>query len=170
MSAKHQVDTLTRSERAFIRGRVPLKIGLLTDMLFITACRISELLGVRLSECVAQGEHIRLFIRGKGKRQRFVYVKRTLFDSVMTEWQSFNCEFLFQGQGSGHISRSYVWRVINRAMKRGGCHIYRHTRCTEWLKAGEPVQAVSVQLGHSSVAVTLSVYSHLTMSVERMAS
>lgn len=43
-----------------------------------------------------------------------------------------------------------------------GFHNLRHTRATNWLAKGVPIHAVSTLLGHSSVATTEKVYSHVT--------
>ena len=45
----------------------------------------------------------------------------------------------------------------------------RHSAATRWLRDGVPVEVVSTLLGHSSVAVTSSVYGHLTAEDARAA-
>ena len=45
----------------------------------------------------------------------------------------------------------------------------RHSAATRWLRDGVPVEVVSTLLGHSSVAVTSSVYGHLTAEDARVA-
>ena len=48
-------------------------------------------------------------------------------------------------------------------------HWFRHSAATRWLRDGVPVEVVSTLLGHSSVAVTSSVYGHLTAEDARAA-
>lgn len=43
-----------------------------------------------------------------------------------------------------------------------GFHCFRHTKATELLARGVPIQAVSALLGHSSVATTDRIYNHAT--------
>jgi integrase len=43
-----------------------------------------------------------------------------------------------------------------------GFHCFRHTKATELLAAGVPLQAVSALLGHSNVATTDRLYNHAT--------
>lgn len=43
-----------------------------------------------------------------------------------------------------------------------GFHCFRHTRATEMLSRGVPIQAVSALLGHSSVQTTDRIYNHAT--------
>ena len=44
-----------------------------------------------------------------------------------------------------------------------------HRAATRWLRDGVPIEVVSTLLGHSSVAVTSSVYGHLTAEDARAA-
>ena len=44
-----------------------------------------------------------------------------------------------------------------------------HSAATRWLRDGVPIEVVSALLGHSSVAVTSSVYGHLTAEDARAA-
>jgi integrase/recombinase XerD len=46
-------------------------------------------------------------------------------------------------------------------------HWYRHS--ARWLRDGVPIEVVSALLGHSSVALTSSVYGHLTAEDARAA-
>lgn len=48
-------------------------------------------------------------------------------------------------------------------------HWFRHSAATRWLRDGVPIEVVSTLLGHSSVAVTSSVYGHLTAEDARAA-
>ncbi len=48
-------------------------------------------------------------------------------------------------------------------------HWFRHSAATRWLRDGVPVEVVSTLLGHSSVAITSSVYGHLTAEDARAA-
>jgi integrase/recombinase XerD len=45
----------------------------------------------------------------------------------------------------------------------------RHSAATRWLRDRVPIEVVSALLGHSSVAVTSSVYGHLTAKDARAA-
>ncbi|MEM1335528.1 MAG: tyrosine-type recombinase/integrase [Actinomycetota bacterium] len=48
-------------------------------------------------------------------------------------------------------------------------HDLRHTNATLSLKAGVPPKVVSERLGHSSIAITLDLYSHVTPGISREA-
>ena len=81
-----------------------------------------------------------------------------------------------------HRGRPLGWRVVDRdfarILRRAGVkaitfHESRHTYATLALKHGIPAKVVQERLGHSDVAVTLNIYSHVTpglgqQAVERM--
>jgi integrase len=51
-------------------------------------------------------------------------------------------------------------RLFELANVKGNPHMFRHTFATELLKKGVPIEDVSILLGHSSVKITESYYSH----------
>lgn len=63
--------------------------------------------------------------------------------------------------------RSSVGFVRKREFRRSDCAIIRHTYATLALKAGVHVKVVSERLGHSSIAITLDLYSHVTPGIAR---
>jgi len=73
---------------------------------------------------------------------------------------------LFSSKDGGHIHQNSVRNVAGQMFKKAGLpkfrvHDLRHTFATLALRAGTPVQMVSQQLGHSSIAITMDVYGHL---------
>jgi integrase len=46
-------------------------------------------------------------------------------------------------------------------------HDLRHSHCSQLLKAGVPLTAVSARLGHSSTAVTATIYAHLLPGMDQ---
>ena len=74
----------------------------------------------------------------------------------------------------GHAwSYPAVYDLVVRLRDRTGIafdpHWFRHSAATRWLRDGVPIEVVSALLGHSSVAVTSSVYGHLTVEDARAA-
>jgi integrase/recombinase XerD len=62
-----------------------------------------------------------------------------------------------------------VLRLRSKAGLDFDPHWFRHSAATRWLRDGVPIEVVSALLGHSSVAVTSSVYGHLTAEDARAA-
>ena len=167
---RREPDTLTPAERLAISRKVPPKIKLFLDALYISGCRVSELLSVRRSECVYQGQVVRLTIHAtKTDSVRYVYVKRQLFEEILTVWQTRRSEYLFQGQGSKPISRKYIWARVKDANKRAHPHLWRHTRITDLIQDKQPLDAVSRFAGHSRLDTTLRTYGHSKLPVSVMA-
>ena len=88
---------------------------------------------------------------------------------MLSCWQTKGCKYLFQGQGSKPISRKYVWRLVKQALKRAHPHMLRHTRVTDLIEKGLPLDAIGRFAGHSSVLTTLRIYGHSKLRVEDMA-
>ena len=74
----------------------------------------------------------------------------------------------------GHAwSYQAAYDLVLRLRARTGIafdpHWWRHSAATRWLRDGVPIEVVSTLLGHSSAAVTSSVYGHLTAEDARAA-
>lgn len=64
------------------------------------------------------------------------------------------------------FSREFDRRVKRHKLPRIRLHDLRHTYATLALQVGVPAKVVSERLGHSSVTVTLDLYSHVMPAVE----
>jgi integrase len=76
------------------------------------------------------------------------------------------------------VGRPLVGRLVttslSSALARAGlpairCHDLRHTAATLQLAAGVPLAVISRTLGHSSLAITASIYAHVTPELRREA-
>src|SRR5581483_10505223 len=67
------------------------------------------------------------------------------------------------------VSKTFEKRGEKIKLPRIRFHDLRHTFATLALEAGVPAKVVSVILGHSSVAITLDVYSHSVPALEEAA-
>ncbi|MCQ2573463.1 MAG: tyrosine-type recombinase/integrase [Treponema sp.] len=146
------------------------------EMLYSSGCRVSELANLKFSD-FTDGFHAAL-IRGKGKKDRYVYFaddaqsalsnylddRKQLFVNLNKED---NCEFVFINQRGGHLSvRGITW-ILSRYSGPEGTnhqispHALRHTFATAMLANGADVRLVQELLGHSSVSTTQR-YTHIT--------
>ena len=70
----------------------------------------------------------------------------------------------------GHVLSYWFEQAPARpACARSGCHDLRHTHASLALQAGVSAKVVSDRLGHSSVAFTLDVYSHVVPALQEEA-
>ncbi len=64
------------------------------------------------------------------------------------------------------LSRSFKSQVRSSCLPEIRLHDLRHTWATLALQAGIPAKIVQDRLGHSTVAITLNIYSHVTPQVQ----
>jgi integrase len=72
------------------------------------------------------------------------------------------------------LNPAAVNRCFTRALRRAGLphlrlHDLRHTFATWMLELGESPKTVQTLLGHSTVAITLDLYSHVSLELEKKA-
>lgn len=144
---------------------------LLLKFLWVTGCRVGELVGARLARCEVKGTTTFVTILGKGSKERTVRIRSTLFDQIREEFRGET--FLFETAGGKPFSTVYVTtRVHHLALKvicrRLGAHALRHSFATRQIRRTSKVQAVSTYLGHSSTAITMNFYVHETLDDDEL--
>ena len=86
-------------------------------------------------------------------------------------WEADN-DLVFRNEMGGPVnperfSRHFRQLVEESDVPRIRLHDLRHTNATLSLKAGVHPKVVSERLGHSSIAITLDLYSHVTPGISR---
>jgi integrase/recombinase XerD len=168
---------LTADEvRALIDGCDP-GLRLIVRFLASTGCRISEALGIHLSDVSRVGELCDIAVIGKGHKARVVNCKRELVEEIVRHFKGKS--FLFEHGGldekGEHVGKPYgrvfisqkIGKVARRTIGRDhiSAHCLRHAFATSYLEAHpEKLQKVSQYLGHSQVSTTTSFYVHTRMT------
>jgi len=136
------------------------------EVLFSTGMRISELLNCKLEQVDKQG---RIFIKGKGKKERFVYLtpraQKALNRYLQT--RADNSSFLFVPYSGRHakdknkkIDSSYLQKKIKQYREQLGiniplsAHSIRHGFATYLAESGANPAAIQILLGHESLDTT----------------
>lgn len=146
------------------------------DVLITTGIRISELSDIRLTDISFSDRT--LLIRGKGRKQRFVYIScRSTWERLEKYYkirQMLKCEYdnLFltrhntpmHGGDIQAIFRKY--RAKARLNPNCTAHYLRHTFATNLLANGADLRAVQELLGHASIATT-QIYTEVTTERKR---
>jgi integrase len=70
----------------------------------------------------------------------------------------------YQPRSFTHAFAREIARI--RDLKRIGFHDLRHTHATQLLEAKVHLKVVQERLGHSTIATTLDIYSHVTASMQ----
>jgi integrase/recombinase XerD len=153
-------DPVTRRDRAIV------------ELLYGTGMRISELVGLSLTDVDLDDRLARVF--GKGSKERVVPVGRHAA-AALTEWLELSgrsamepqrwarrgdSEALFLNQRGGRLTRQGAWGVVRLYAARVGFtdrlspHVLRHSCATHMLEHGADIRVVQELLGHASISTT----------------
>lgn len=152
--------TLEKDKLVALRNRAMLEV------LFATGMRISELCGLNRDQIDDTG---RIFIQGKGKKQRFVYLtpraKFHLEKYLATRNDRFNALFIpYRGRGTKsvqtRVSTNYLQERIKGYREKlkinvpTSAHSLRHGFATYLAEEGASPAAIQILLGHESLDTT----------------
>ena len=155
-----------------IQDPVGLRDRAMLEMLYATGLRVSELVGLTLSQMNVRQGVVRVF--GKGNKERLVpfgdeamaWVTRYLHESrawLLGEKQS---DVLFPSNRGQQMTRQTFWYRINHWAFAAGIekhispHMLRHAFATHLLNHGADLRVVQLLLGHSDLSTT-QIYTHI---------
>lgn len=146
--------------------KVGLRNRAMLEILFSTGMRISELINLKRAQIDKTG---RVFIMGKGKKERFVYLTPRAQDHLTNylETRNDNLPYLFipyRGKNIQNkdkkISTNYLQEKIKRYRELLGinipisAHSLRHGFATYLAEKGANPAAIQILLGHESLDTT----------------
>ena len=144
---------------------------LIIEFLYATGARLSELLGVCLSDIDRSNYQIKIL--GKRNKERIVPLSKELLE-IMEDYIERRAEICAPSEKHLIISNSgkkaypkLIYRSINSTLtkvstqKKRSPHIMRHSFATHLLNHGADLNAVKELLGHSNLSAT-QVYTHNT--------
>jgi integrase/recombinase XerD len=139
-------------------------------LLLRTGIRIGEALGLRVNDLDIKGRKVHLFVGEKNSMGRVVYLSDDALFAIKL-WlrrRDKNKEFIFYGQGHGHLCYSTGRGLFMKYLKKAGLdqkgytvHCLRHTFASELLNAGMRLECLQQLLGHQDIEVTRR-YARLT--------
>lgn len=145
------------------------------EVLYSTGIRVSELVGLNVSNIDFNQNIVRVL--GKGNKERIVPVGEKAMDAV-TGYHSRLAEEVnrmpdeedpvFLNKNKGRLSARSVRRILDGLIRKCGLatpvspHGIRHTFATHMLDAGADLREVQELLGHKSLSTTQR-YTHVTM-------
>lgn len=169
--SKEQVDVLLKQPDAATptgsRDRAML------ELLYATGLRVSELMGLRVTDLNLESGFVRAF--GKGAKERLVPMgekaKQALREYLQSEriklLRAGNSPYLFLNFRGGPLTRQGFWKIIKKYAKAAGIskpitpHSLRHSFASHLLEAGADLRSVQVMLGHADIATT-QIYTHVS--------
>ncbi len=147
--------------------KIALRNRTMLEILFSTGMRISELINLKINQVDKQG---RIFVLGKGKKERFVYLTPRAFKFLKAylNVRRDSSVFVFipyRGLNSSKIknkkiSTNYLQAKIKQYRELLGinvpvsAHSLRHGFATYLAEAGASPAAIQVLLGHESLDTT----------------
>ena len=143
-------------------------VSVMIEFLFATGLRISEMLGVLLTDIVRSNGKCIIRVLGKRRKERKVYVATALVDQVKEQFHSSTYLFEHNGQPYNRISITNRITTQGRAVlgRQISAHTFRHSFATVTLKRTNNLKGVSKYLGHSSVSTTANLYVHSELTWE----
>ena len=160
MDAVVGADPVSRRDRAML------------EVLYGTGARISELVGMSLSDLDMVGATLRVL--GKGQKERMLPVGRCA-QEALTAWlapagrgemeperwaSQHDQEAVWLNQRGGRLSRQGAWGAVKKRAQQVGLgakvspHVFRHSCATHMLDHGADIRAVQELLGHVSIGTT----------------
>jgi integrase/recombinase XerD len=142
------------------------------EFLYATGVRVSELVGLRLTNLDLDEGLCSVF--GKGSKERMVPLGRPAC-VALSRYLGEVRPTLERGKGGGRVflnqrgrplSRTAVWKIVKAAASLAGIeagvspHVLRHTFATHLLEGGADLVAVQELLGHVDISTT-QIYTHL---------
>jgi len=145
----------------------------LVEVLYATGLRVSELVGLRLTDLRLDQGYVQCV--GKGGKQRVVpigdeasaWVRRYLADGRPALLGKRSGPWLFvNARGGARLSRLGFWKALKRYGLQAGVrshlspHVLRHSFATHLLERGADLRAIQTMLGHADLSTT-QIYTHV---------
>ena len=151
--------------KKMVDGANSLRDKLIIKMMYFLGLRVSEALRLTWSDFYGDGESVKVFISGKGNKERSLIVPNQLYQELLGLKSEYNKTFVFTAyQRDQMLKRQAVNMMLNRLKKRLDIssnihpHKFRHEHSMTSLDNGCDIHLLSRSLGHSSVTITESYY------------
>jgi integrase/recombinase XerD len=146
------------------------------ETLFSCGLRVSELVGLNISEIYFNDEFIK--VTGKGNKERLVPIGEAALKAIRIyleevrvhmKMQKKNSDTLFLNHLGSSLSRVSIFKLTKVLAQRAGIrksispHTFRHSFATCLVEGGADLRAVQQMLGHESITTT-EIYTHLDKS------
>ena len=143
------------------------------ETLYGCGLRVSELVGLRISDLYFKEDFIK--VTGKGDKQRFVPISEinkkyiTIYNKEVRVHQSIQKgyeDILFLNRRGKQLTRAMVFTIIKQLAekielnKNISPHTFRHSFATHLLENGADLRAIQQMLGHESITTT-EIYMHV---------
>lgn len=142
---------------------------LILELFVYTGIRRAELRMIRKGD--VDCARCRLLVRrGKGGKQRIVYLPDGLAKELCLHSEVHIYDYLFSGRGGGPMSLRNINYIVARVARRARVetpnpryknvapHLLRHSLARNWKRAGGSLESLQKILGHTSLKTTMDAY------------
>lgn len=143
------------------------------DLLYATGLRVSELVGLKISDLQLDVGYLTAF--GKRSKQRIVPMGESALEALRNYLDVGRLALdkgrgslvLFLNRSGNGLTRQGFWKIIKRRAMQAGIsknitpHTLRHSFATHLLDNGADLRAVQTMLGHADISTT-QIYTHVT--------
>ena len=155
-----------------LNDSIGLRDRAMLELLYACGLRVSELVGIKVTEVSLNEGVVR--VTGKGSKTRLVpmgqeaveWISRYLEDARPAILQKRLSDHLFVTQRADGMTRQAFWYLIKRYALLAGIHkhmsphVLRHAFATHLLNHGADLRVVQMLLGHSDISTT-QIYTHV---------
>jgi len=148
------------------------------EVLFSCGLRVSELVGLQLSNLYLDEEFVR--VMGKGSKERLVPISQRAIKELGF-WFDDRCrmtikpgeeDYVFLNRRGAHLTRTMILIMIKRQAVAAGIHktisphTLRHSFATALLEGGADLRVIQALLGHENIGTT-EIYTHIDTTTLR---
>lgn len=167
----HLLNLLPKESFSSFRDYILLKF------IYFTGIRRSEIISLKEIdfEQTAPGELTEVRIRGKGNKQRFIFISGEFMVEIQNyiqlktaEFQEGDLEYLFVTDKGAKMYPNFVYRTVKKILslistnEKKNPHVLRHSFATHLLQNGANLMSIKELLGHDSLQST-QVYTHVNI-------
>lgn len=155
-----------------VESPLGLRDRCMLEVLYATGLRVSELVGLMLTQINQRQGLVR--VTGKGNKERLVPLGAEALDWLQKYLQEARpalvkdqaIDALFSTRRGAKMTRQAFWHLIKRYARLAGVtkplspHVLRHAFATHLLNHGADLRVVQMLLGHSDISTT-QIYTHV---------
>ena len=132
------------------------------ETLYSTGCRVSELVGIKVSDIDFTTREVKLYGKGKKHRVSFINARAEIALKRYLQNKTVDTEYVFTSRKKPYnkIGKATIEKEVRKIGERAGVdraipHRFRHTTATNAIDHGMDVSELKTMLGHEKLDTTM---------------